>query len=47
LYLTLFVLLGLAVLWWLGHLDPYLPGKIKSAAVFGREVPAENTPAGR
>ena len=47
LYLTLLVLLGLAVLWWLGHLDRYLPDKFKSDAVLGREVPAETAPAGR
>ena len=45
LYLTLLVLAGLAALWRLGHLDPYLPGKFKSEAVFGREVPAKTTPA--
>jgi hypothetical protein len=39
LYLTLLVLLVLAVLWRLGHLDPYLPGKFKSGSVFGGEVP--------
>jgi hypothetical protein len=44
LYLTLLVLLGLAVLWRLGHLDPYLPGKFKSDSVFGREVPAKTVP---
>jgi hypothetical protein len=44
LYLTLFVLAALAVLWWLGHLDRYLPGKFRSDAVFGREVPAKTTP---
>ncbi|HJX51914.1 MAG TPA: hypothetical protein VJ801_04030 [Polyangia bacterium] len=47
LYLTLLVLLGLALLWRLGHLDPYLPGKFKSDAVFGREVTAKTTPAVR
>jgi hypothetical protein len=47
LYLALLVLAGLAVLWWLGHLDPYLPGKFKSDAVLGREVPAKTTPAGK
>jgi hypothetical protein len=47
LYLTLLVLLGLAALWRLGHLDPYLPGKFKSEAVFGREVPAKTVPAVR
>jgi hypothetical protein len=47
LYLTLLVLLGLAALWRLGHLDPYLPGKFKSEAVFGREVPARTVPAVR
>jgi hypothetical protein len=45
LYLTLLVMLGLAALWRLGHLDPYLPGKFKSEAVFGREVPAKTAPA--
>jgi hypothetical protein len=44
LYLTLLVLVGLAALWRLGHLDPYLPGKFKSEAVFGREVPAKTAP---
>ena len=39
------MLLGLALLWRLGHLDSYLPGKFKSEAVFGREVPAKTTPA--
>jgi hypothetical protein len=47
LYLTLLVLLGLAVLWWLGHLDRYLPGKFRSDAVLGREVPAKTVPAVR
>ena len=47
LYLTLLVLAGLAALWWLGHLDRYLPDKFKSDAVLGREVPAETVPAGR
>ncbi|MGB8298768.1 MAG: hypothetical protein WCG85_25350 [Polyangia bacterium] len=47
LYLTLLVLLGLAALWRLGHLDPYLPGKFKSEAVFGRDVPAKTVPAVR
>jgi hypothetical protein len=47
LYLTLLVLLGLVVLWWLGHLDRYLPGKFRSDAVFGREVPAKTVPAVR
>jgi hypothetical protein len=47
LYLTLLVLLGLAVLWRLGHLDPYLPGKFRSEAVFGRDVPAKTIPAVR
>jgi hypothetical protein len=45
LYLTLLVLLGLALLWRLGHFDPYLPGKFKSGTVFGREVPAKTEPA--
>ena len=45
LYLMLLVLLGLALLWRLGHLDPYLPGKFKCATVFGREVPAKTEPA--
>jgi hypothetical protein len=45
LYLTLLVLLGLAVLWRLGHIDPYLPGKFKSEGVFGRDVPAKTVPA--
>ena len=45
LYLTLLVLLGLALLWRLGHLDSYLPGKFKSEAVFGREVPTKTAPA--
>ena len=44
LYLTLLVLLGLAVLWRFGHLDSYLPGKFKSGTVFGREIPAETVP---
>jgi hypothetical protein len=35
----------LAALWRLGHLDPYLPGKFKSEAVFGRDVPAKTVPA--
>ena len=43
LYITLLVLLSLAVLWRFGHLDPYLPGKFKSQAVLGREVPAKAT----
>ena len=47
LYLTLLVLAALAVLWWLGHLDRYLPGKFRSDAVFGREVPAKTTPAAK
>ena len=47
LYLTLVVLLGLTLLWRLGHLDPYLPGKFKAEAVFGREVPAKTVPAVR
>ena len=47
LYLTLLVLAALALLWWLGRLDRYLPGKFRSDAVFGREVPAETTPAGK
>jgi hypothetical protein len=47
LYLTLLVLAALVVLWWLGHLDRYLPGKFRSDAVFGREVPAKTTPAAR
>jgi len=47
LYLTLLVLVGLALLWWLGHLDRYLPGRFKSEAVFGREVPAKTVPAVR
>jgi hypothetical protein len=45
LYLTLLVLLGLAVLWWLGHLDRYLPGKFRSDAVLGRDVPAKTVRA--
>ena len=47
LYLTLLVLVSLAALWWVGHLDPYLPGKLKSQAVFGREAPAKTAPAAR
>ena len=47
LYLTLLVLAALVVLWWLGHLDRYLPGKFRSDAVFGREVPAKTTPAAK
>jgi hypothetical protein len=45
LYITLFFLLGLALLWRFGHLDSYLPGKFKSGTVFGREVPAKTVPA--
>jgi hypothetical protein len=47
LYLTLLVLAALVVLWWLGHLDRYLPGKFRSDAVFGREVPAKTAPAAK
>jgi hypothetical protein len=47
LYLTLLVLLGLALLWRLGHFDPYLPGKFKSGMVLGREVPTKTVPAVR
>lgn len=46
-YLTLLVLLGLAALWWLGHLDSYLPGKFRSESMFGREVPAKTEPVVR
>jgi hypothetical protein len=45
LYIVLFLLLSLAALWRLGHLDPYLPGRFKSEAVFGRELPVKTTPA--
>jgi len=46
-YLTLLVLLGLAAVWWLGHLDSYLPGKFRSESMFGREVPAKTEPVVR
>jgi hypothetical protein len=43
LYLLLLVLVGLAALWTLGHLDSYLPDQLKCESVLGSKPPAQNT----
>jgi hypothetical protein len=45
LYLILLTLAALALLWSVGHLDKYLPDKLRSDAVLGRQPPAETAPA--
>lgn len=40
----LIVLLG-AISWYIGALDPYLPGPVKSTSVLGELAPAANVPA--
>jgi hypothetical protein len=40
LYAAIIVILALAVSWYLGKLDKFLPGKIKSTTVLGTNAPA-------
>jgi hypothetical protein len=44
LYLTLFVLVLLALTWWRGRLDNLLPVAVKSTSVLGPNAPAYNPP---
>lgn len=39
-YLVLVIIAALALLWYLGHLDRYLPGPVKSTSVMGTYAPA-------
>ena len=41
LYLLLLVLLALASLWYLGHLDPFLPARVRAQTLFGGGSPAQ------
>jgi hypothetical protein len=45
LYLVLLLLAGLAALWTLGYMDPYLPGRFKCAGILGGDPPTKMTPA--
>ena len=45
-YITLAVILVLAICWYLGKLDGVLPGRIKSTAVLGKCAPAYVPPPG-
>ncbi len=44
LYLTLFIVLGVAVSWYLGKLDHLLPSKVRSVEVLGTSAPAYHEP---
>jgi hypothetical protein len=45
LYITLVVLVAIALLWWQGKLDRLLPGRAKSTSVLGTNAPAFVPPA--
>ena len=44
LYVTLLVLLGAAIAWWIGRLDTYLPEPARSVSVLGEMAPAYEAP---
>ncbi|MEQ1570191.1 MAG: hypothetical protein ABMA64_31445 [Myxococcota bacterium] len=44
-YVAVLVVLGLALGWYIGKLDPYLPPAAKSVSVLGAMAPAANVPA--